>query len=183
MPEELIIRNCSPTLAGLRTGSMFSCPYTCETSLREEIRSLNRRLAPKGLRVLPLQRKNGRALIYMFRPLELERDLSDRAAASLLRRRGYPEAGEGSCLCCLVRRFQQGGEFPHEVGLFLGYPPEDVCAFIDQQARGCKCVGCWKVYGDEEKAKKTFDLYKKCTRVYCDQWAKGRSIERLTVAG
>ena len=58
-----------------------------------------------------------------------------------------------------------------------------MCAFIDQQARGCKCVGCWKVYGDEEKAKKTFDLYKKCTRVYCDQWAKGRSIERLTVAG
>ena len=47
MPEELIIRNCSPTLAGLKTGSMFSCPYACEQSLREEIRTLNRRLAPK----------------------------------------------------------------------------------------------------------------------------------------
>lgn len=181
MPEELIIRNCSRTLAGLKTGSMFSCPYACEQSLREEIRTLNRRLAPKGLRILPLQRKNGRALIYVFRPHELERDLCNRTALYLLRRRGYPETGAASCLCCLVRRFQENREFPHEVGLFLGYPPEDVCAFIDQQAHGCKFVGCWKVYGNEGKAKKTFDLYKKCTRVYCEQWAKGCSIERLTV--
>lgn len=181
MPEELIIRNCSPTLAGLKTGSMFSCPYACEQSLREEIRTLNRRLAPKGLRILPLQRKNGRALIYVFRPHELERDLCNRTALYLLRRRGYPETGAASCLCCLVRRFQENREFPHEVGLFLGYPPEDVCAFIDQQAHGCKFVGCWKVYGNEGKVKKTFDLYKKCTRVHCEQWAKGCSIERLTV--
>ena len=71
--------------------------------------------------------------------------------------------------------------FPHEIGLFLGYPPEDVQGFLDH--RPCKCSGCWKVYGDENKAKKTFDLYKKCERVYCQQLARGIDIERLTVAG
>ena len=43
------------------------------------------------------------------------------------------------------------------------FPPEDVCAFIDQQARGCKCVGCWKVYGDEDRAKKKFRQYESST--------------------
>ena len=67
--------------------------------------------------------------------------------------------------------------------LFLGYPPEDVCGFMKNKACNCKCVGCWKVYGDEEAAKKKFAQYKKCTQVYSDQWANGTDIERLTVAG
>ena len=29
----------------------------------------------------------------------------------------------------------ESGEFPHEVGLFLSYPPEDVKGFIDHRAR------------------------------------------------
>ena len=49
--------------------------------------------------------------------------------------------------------------------------------------RPCKCVGCWKVYENEEAAKKTFAKYKACTRVYCRQLASGIDIERLTVAG
>ena len=46
----------------------------------------------------------------------------------------------------------ESGEFPHEVGLFLSYPPEDVKGFIDHRANDFKCAGLWKVYGDEEKA-------------------------------
>ena len=55
--------------------------------------------------------------------------------------------------------------------------------YIQNSGKNCKCSGCWKVYGDENKAKKTFDLYKKCERVYCHQLARGIDIKRLTVAG
>ena len=75
----------------------------------------------------------------------------------------------------------ESGEFPHEVGLFLSYPPEDVKGFLEHKP--CKCVGCWKVYENEEADKKTFAKYKACTRVYCRQLASGIDIERLTVAG
>lgn len=64
----------------------------------------------------------------------------------------------------------------------MGYPPEDVIGFIENKASGCKTAGCWKVYGDEDAAKKIFKKYKKCTDIYCDKYKKGRSIERLTVA-
>ena len=81
-----------------------------------------------------------------------------------------------------MSRLMSGADFPHEIGLFWGYPPEDVLGFIKNQARGYKYVGCWKVYGDEEKAKKTFERYKKCTNTYCRCYMQGKSIERLTVA-
>lgn len=183
MSDELIIRNCSPTLAGIKTGSIFSCPYRSGKELMDDIRSLNRRLVPKGLRVLPLRRTEKRALIYVFRANDLRRDLSNQAVIELLQKRGYQDIRLEPCVRQLIGRLRENGEFPHEIGVFLGYPPEDVCGFIENKACGQKCVGCWKVYGDEKTARRTFEKYKKCTRVYCSQWEKGKSIERLTVAG
>ena len=182
MSEDFLIRHGAPTLAGLKTGSLFTCPYVDRPSLLDSIRQLNKRLGAKGLRVVPLRFSDKKALIYLYRPRKLEADLSDATAAKLLEQQGYG-AGNGSyCVGHLARRVRSQKEFPHEIGLFLGYPPEDVCGFMENRACGCKCVGCWKVYGDEAAARKKFDQYKKCTRIYREQWQKGRAIDRLTVA-
>ena len=69
------------------------------------------------------------------------------------------------------------------MGLFLSYPPEDVRGFIEHRACDFKCAGLWKVYGDEEKACKMFERFKKCTEIYCALWRSGSNIEQLTVAG
>lgn len=183
MSEEMIINHCSPTLAGIKTGALFNCAYPSERELRSAVRAWNKTLSPKGLRVLPL-RYNGRtALIYIYRPAMLSDDLKNEAARRLLAKCGYVSETPGGCIVQLLRRFAECEEFPHEIGLFLGYPPEDVCGFIANKACGYKCVGYWKVYGDEEKAKKAFAKFEKCTRCYCRQHAKGTGIERLAVAG
>ncbi len=179
MSEELIVRHCAPTLANLKTGSLFVCPITDRPSFFSSLRSLNELLVPKGLRALPLRIREYSALVYLYRPSRLKKDLEDPAAIKILQDHGY--SCYGKCLPKLIERVRASEEFPHEIGLFLGYPPEDVQGFLDH--RPCKCSGCWKVYGDENKAKKTFDLYKKCERVYCQQLARGIDIKRLTVAG
>ena len=181
MSEADLVRHCAPTLAGIKTGSIFACPYETKEALLDSVRQLNRRLRCKGLRVLPLRFSESRALIYLYRPGMLRNDLSDSVAAALLQRHGYNTDSSEQCVAQLMRKLRSQGEFPHEIGLFLGYPPEDVCGFIENNACGCKCVGCWKVYGDEAAAQKKFAQYKKCTRVYCSQWAKGKAIERLAV--
>lgn len=179
MSEELIVRHCAPTLANLKTGSLFVCPITDRPSFFSSLRSLNELLVPKGLRALPLRIREYSALVYLYRPSRLKKDLEDPAAIKILQDHGY--SCYGKCLPRLIERVRASEEFPHEIGLFLGYPPENVQGFLDH--RPCKCSGCWKVYGDENKAKKTFDLYKKCERVYCQQLARGIDIKRLTVAG
>ena len=183
MSEDYLIRNCAPTLAGIKTANMFTCPFENRQALLESIRSLNRRLAGKGLRLLPLRFSAKKALIYLYRPACLKKDLSDAEAARLLQRHGYNTDSCEKCVLHLARKLRAQEEFPHEIGLFLGYPVEDVHGFIEKGPDCCKCTGCWKVYGDEEAAKKKFAQYKKCTRVYCDQWARGKDIERLAVPG
>lgn len=182
MSEILLVKHCSPTLAGMKTANLFTCSFDSQSQLRECVRCWNRLLTKKGLRVIPMRYHKGRALIYVYRPALLKRDLQHNIADSLLRERGYTPEASDRCIIELMKRLCEQDEFPHEIGLFLGYPPEDVCGFIENKAEGCKCVGCWKVYGDEQAAQKTFARFKKCTDVYCTQFAKGRSIERLTVA-
>lgn len=183
MSEEQIIRHCSPTLAGLKTGNMFVSSYSDVSEMRAAIRHWNHRLTKKGLRILPLRYQDDRALIYIYRPHKLQYDLRNATATQLLCKCGYGTGTPEFCIAQLIKRMQDCNEFPHEIGLFLGYPPEDVCGFIENKAKGCKCVGCWKVYGDEKKAQDLFEKYKKCTAVYASQYTKGTSVERLAVAG
>ena len=123
MPEELIIRHCSPTLAGMKTGNLFTCTFESKEELFSDIREINRKLVPKGIRMIPLRLSNGRALIYLYRPAKLCNDLASAAAAAILEGFGYSQIGSTACIAQLSRRLQASAECPHEIGLFLGYPP------------------------------------------------------------
>ena len=182
MSTELLIRCCAPTLAGLKTGSLFACPYERRETLLGELRRLNRLLAPRGLRILPMRFGTDRALLYLFRPEELARDLRCPVAQKILLEAGYEDLRPGRCMHCLIERLQKQEDFPHEIGLFLSYPPEDVQGFIHNRARNYKRICAWKVYGDEEKAQRTFEQYKKCTESYCRSYQAGRRLEELAVA-
>lgn len=149
MSEELVVRQCAPTLAGIKTGSLFSCPCDSPEELRQEVRRINRLLAGKGL--------------------------------CLLEESGYPCHSAGQCVACLIRRLRESEEFPHEIGLFLSYPPEDVRGFIENKACRFKCAGLWKVYGDEERAKELFRQYKRCTDRCCALWRAGSGLAQLAV--
>ena len=182
MSEEILIRQGAPTLAGIKTGSLFPCPCENREDLLADIRRLNRRLSPKGLCLLPIRFLAGQALLYLYRPAELRRDLRDARVSELLRQAGYEDESCARCVARLACRFRESGEFPHEVGLFLSYPPEDVKGFIDYRANNFKCTGPWKVYGDEGKARSLFAKYKKCTEIYCALWQSGSKLEQLAVA-
>lgn len=182
MSEDLVVRQCAPTLAGMKTGSLFPCPCDNPAALLEQIRQFNRRLRPKGLCLLPLHCTQSSALLYLYRPAELRRDLDGQLARQLLARAGYPPARSERCIAALIRRLRQNKDFPHEIGLFLSYPPEDVQGFIENRAGNYKCAGLWKVYGDETYALQLFAKYKKCTEIYCKHRQAGQSIEQLAVA-
>jgi hypothetical protein len=48
---------------------------------------------------------------------------------------------------------------PHEIGIFLGIPVEDVYGFISHKGEGCLLCQYWKVYHNLERAQNLFDCY------------------------
>ena len=57
---------------------------------------------------------------------------------------------------------EEGREFPHEIGIFLGYPLWDIRAFMQNPRREAKLTGYWKVYYKVEKAREQFQKYDRC---------------------
>jgi hypothetical protein len=95
-------------------------------------------------------------LLLLYRRGLLRRTLKG-PSGRLLKSFSYPvDSGLDACLDCLKNRFSDPARFPHEVGIFLGYPPEDVIAFCAGTSIPCDCRGYWKVYHRPEKAKRAF---------------------------
>ena len=180
MSEETIIRCCAPTLAAIKTGSLFSCPFESREEMTASLRAINASLLPKGVCAMPLRYEGGKALIYLYRPAMLKEDLQDPVAADILKDAGYPAGSASGRIAWLIRRLRESVSFPHEIGLFLGYPAVDVRGFIKQGE--CKCTGLWKVYeSDAEQAQRTFARCRHCTKAYLQRNREGWSLSRLTI--
>ena len=181
--EPALIRHCSPTLASLKVGSLFSFHPACWTCLSEEAASLNRQLGEKGLALRIIRADDSRALCYLYRRKQLDHLLAEAEVQSFLRTFGYETFDTQDVLDRLFSRLIVKLDFPHEVGLFLGYPLSDVIAFIENKGQNCLYCGPWKVYTNACEALRQFAKFKKCSDVYQRLYQEGhRSLSQLAVS-
>lgn len=178
-----MVRQCAPTLAGMKPGSLFCMKPSAPESVRRKVRRWDRRLAPLGLsvRVLLERPGSGSMMIYVYQRKLLERTLSDSGCRKFLRRSGYEGAGLDSLLAQLARRLETQAEFPHEIGVFLGYPLRDVIGFIENRGQNFTCCGFWKSYSDPEEMEACFACYRRCVHTYVSLFEQGTPIEELAV--
>lgn len=180
--EQYLIDNCSPTLASLKTANLFNYRYSSTDELNKAVWRWNKELSVKGISVTVLRRRENTALVYVYRTEKLAKDFSRPGVARFMKRHGYENTDIGYCIEVLREKLMNSEDFPHEIGIFLGYPLGDVIGFIDNAGKNSRCTGCWKVYCNECEAMRTFARFDKCRAVYQKMWAKGRSIVQLTVA-
>ena len=168
----------APSLAGIKPADLIAwgSPQVCMGPLLEDYRC---QLSRCGIQLRLLCSCRPRCLILVYRPERLAAQLAHPQVQSLLAREGYPvDRGLEEMLDTLQLRLTCGG-FPHEIGLFLGYPPEDVEGFRLHQGRDYKLCGCWKVYSDVERAQQCFRRYERCRAALCRRVKEGESLPRL----
>ena len=182
MLDEFLIRHSAPTLAGLKTANLFWYPWESMEELKETLQKWQQVFREKGLDLMVMRFHEKRALLYVYRKSRLIQDLSCRETPVILEAEGYVYEQYLQALVCLKERLLSGEKFPHEIGLFLGYPREDVKGFMENKGRNCKCCGCWKVYCNECEAKETFRKFKKCEQVYAQLYSGGRPVKKMIVA-
>lgn len=181
--EKYLVEHCSPTLASLKTANLFSYSFSSLEELDAYIDFWNCCMKEKGVTLRVLRVRNGTALVYVYRKDYLERDMKKPGVKCFLKSLGYDNIDVGYAVNRLRDRLNEREGFPHEIGLFLGYPLGDVIGFVENSGRNCICCGCWKVYCNEREAIRTFQRFKKCTAIYRRLWSQGRrSVLQLTVA-
>ena len=182
--ETELVRQCAPTLAGLKAASLFRFIFLpCENPIRQ-ISSVSRKLGSKGIRlqVLSFDLLRRCCLIYIYRPHRLARILKDKESSSFLKRQGYKGSTAREILDEMSLRLAHREPFPHEIGILLDYPLEDVQAYMASPRDKGVCSGCWKAYGNKQQAECFFAKCRKCTNVYVRCYCSGFPLTRLAVA-
>jgi hypothetical protein len=102
-------------------------------------------------------------LLLIYAPLPLQRLLAQENVTVLLRRAGYSVPGSSAAILAeLEERIRQKDGFPHEIGIFLGYPLKDVVAFMGWIPLPFTCQGPWKIYGQPEKSLDLAATHQRC---------------------
>lgn len=179
--ETLLINHCAPVLAGLKTGNLFNYKTDIKSVLRE-CKKIENTLFKYGVSLEIIKSSDEYSLIYVYRKHSLENDVQNPLAARILKERGYKNFTSDGLIKHLKQRIKDCVCFPHEIGLFLSYPPEDVKGFIENRGYDFKLCGYWKVYCNEENALKKFALYRNCTNMYVKLFKGGKKFEDLIVA-
>ncbi len=182
MIETYLVKHCAPTLASLKTAGLFTFSFNNENDLDRQIAFCNELINNKGVYITILKKKQNTALIYVYRKNKLSMDMEQNGVFNFLQMYGYKSTDVDYAIEKLKQRVNSSDVFPHEIGMFLGYPLSDVIGFINNSGRNSKMTGYWKVYGDVSNAVNLFNKFNKCRRVYAKKYFDGTSIQKLTVA-
>jgi hypothetical protein len=162
--ERIFINQCGPVLFGSKPSALFwVSTESCFACLLDLIGRIDR-----GASVFVLKNTKNGFLVLFYKPGPLNQAIMEPETQKLLCSFGYPQGKgparppEEAYLDILQTRILESSEFPHEIGLFLGYPSEDVAGFIEQKGKNYKYCGLWKVYGNVKKAVNLFQHYEEC---------------------
>ena len=175
--DETIIHCGAPALCGIKPACLFSMDSKNYASGAAKLKEWQSSFSKDKKFFVPLKKSEGRFLFFIYDKNLLEKVCTSPKNRDYLLSKNYPiQKGFSAVLAQLLHRLAFSTNFPHEVGLFLGYPLEDVIGFERQGAAGFKYSGIWKVYGDKESAIRRMNLYKNCTEACMKLLWSGLSV-------
>ena len=181
--EKIFVHHASATLKGYKSGSLFTYRPSDYEDFNVVLSSLDRTFSGKGVRICIIDKNKGAKQIFVYRPKMIESMLSESEFRSFLFGLGYPvDEGYEANISHLLKKMEENNNFPHELGLFLGYPFDDVMGFIANKGKDYAFCGFWKVYSQPESARERFDLLKKCREHCLECLRQGESVLQLIYA-
>lgn len=201
--EAKVVKHCAPVLTGIKPASMFSCPLKsaqcCGNPACTSLKLIDfllvygdcrARLSRLGIEMTILDQRERSALVFVYRPSHLLRTISSKESAELLGTLGYDASDVNKSLSILAQRIDVANpssgrrrtcSFPHEIGVFLGYPVEDVIGFMENQGDNYLVCGCWKAYSNASEAITCFCRFEECTQDLVCRHEAGTRIDELVV--
>lgn len=182
-PEEKfgfrVVTQCAPVLKGVKISNLI----TMKPGGWRKIRAY---LKKSRIICIPLYADAEKEVLFLYRYEQLERHLKNREVREFLCSCGYESFEVASVLVRLRRRYRLyagiSKEFPHELGVLLGYPVGDVQGFIDNRGENSLTSRYWKVYQNPKEAEKIFDLYDRVKEQALKEIMCGRTLSHVAVS-
>lgn len=154
--ERQLVLQCAPLIAGLKMSSLL----LLEGDQLQRLKSL---MGGGRFDCLTLCAAGARTAVFLYDRRQLERLLDMDGVRRFLSEAGYTCLAVEGVLEKFRRRYREyvgrRGRFPHELGVLLGYPLEDVEGYIRNRGKNFLYTGYWKVYHNVPDKADMFRLY------------------------
>lgn len=171
-----IVISCAPVIKEIKAGGMIILSKDMAGIVWNS-------LLKSELSVHILYQSSQKIILYVYQKELLTSVLKKPNVQEFLKIYGYLEEDTQAKLKILTERvktfYREKEEFPHEIGVFLEYPLEDVIGFIKNQGRHFLLSGYWKVYHDIEKAKEIFRSYDRAKEELVKDILDGKTLTEL----
>lgn len=174
--EVQLALQCAPLITGLKISNLFRIQS-------EQYETLLGIIQDSGIEIYPLGIIEDKITVLLYRKKALEAFLSGEQVWELLKRSGYASRELRKILLTFRIHYQnylkKKTAFPHEIGLLLGYPPEDVEGFIRHKGKKFLCMGEWKVYKNPKAKQELFRKYDDTRENLVQLLSHGISMEQI----
>lgn len=171
-----IAMHCGPVFAGIK-------PSNTVTLNLEDSRELVETFQGSEIKCALIYAGSGKCLWLLYREWDVQQYLMKPEHQKFLRNCGYSSFQLKDILHALRGRYHSyrngAQEFPHELGLILGYPLCDVLGFIQHHGQDYLYSGYWKIYGNLSNTKKLFDAYDLIRYQMVKQVEYGKSLKEI----
>ena len=167
---------CAPLIAGLKISNLLNIS-------REDFRKLKEIIRDSHISWCLWMETEYKMTILLYHRQSLADYIRREKVHGLFRELGYQSFHVDDILKEFRIRYEQymkeKSNFPHEMGLLLGYPTEDVEGFMRNKGANFLYTGYWKVYEDKERKLKLFERFERATESMVQLLSAGIGMEEI----
>lgn len=176
--ETHLVIQCAPLIYGMKVSNLFNVDRRLAGQMKQVLKS-------SGISYYLLLESEDKATFLVYREDALKAYLMQDRVCQSLKSFGYKNLALSSVLQCFCEQYtaciKEMAEFPHEMGLLLGYPVEDVEGFIKNKGDKYLYCGYWKVYGHVEEKRILFEKFEEARKSLIQFLNEGRSISEMAL--
>lgn len=174
--ESQIALQCAPVISGLKTSNLLIVNRKNHLMVMQIFRGTE-------VSCKMLYMSEDKAYFLVYRVQELSHYLKQYEISVMMEVLGYCHLNLHDTLQEFSKRYssymKEKSTFPHEMGLLLGYPLEDVIGFIENNGQDFLYVGYWKVYGEMERQQKLFERFDEAKAAIMRMVLQGMGIANI----
>ncbi|HML95739.1 MAG TPA: DUF3793 family protein [Thermodesulfobacteriota bacterium] len=137
-------------LFGGKAGELLTIPEgQCGLGYERQVKVIEKLSAKWNYSYLPLCRSEESAKVIFYKRKKVSEALTTVPPCILEDKLGYSAGmSPGEFLAEIGRRWKESGRIPHEIGIALGYPAEDVLGYMGLLPLECRGTCGWRIYGN-----------------------------------
>ena len=177
--EKFLIYNASLVISGVKPSATITIKKDKENLYDKWIKYGIDFLESIDIQYINLRECSNALIIFIYNKDQLSKYVFRKDNKDFLMQLVYSNKNDINNYLYMLKNRYKEFNCPHELGVFLGFPLNDVMDFMNCKNKKCLSCGYWLVYNNLQEAQETFSMYDKVKEHTVNHILKGDSSHNV----